>query len=230
VIVAIDGPVGSGKSAVGRRVAEALGLPFVDSGLMYRVVGRLAVERGVALDDADALARLAGGATVSIEGPCVVVDGRDMTGEVYAPDLSHAASTVAQAAGVRLAVVAQLRSMARGGVVMAGRDIGTVVFPDADVKFFLTASSAERARRRAAQMAQRGEPADPERLRVEVEERDRRDAGRAVAPMKPAGDAVLLDTDGLDLPGVVAEVLRRVHGGGADPQAGAERAATGPGR
>jgi cytidylate kinase len=212
VIVAIDGPVGSGKSAVGRRVAEALGLTFVDSGLMYRVVGRLAVEQGLDLDDADALTRLAGATTVHIDGRCVRVDGRDVTGQVYAPDLSAAASQVAQAPGVRLAVVAQLRAMGRGGVVMAGRDIGTVVFPDADHKFFLTASSEVRARRRAAQIAQRGEHADPERLRVEVEERDRRDAGRAVAPMRPAEDATLVDTNDLDLPEVVAAVLRSVCG------------------
>jgi cytidylate kinase len=210
LIVAIDGPVGSGKSAVGRRVAEALGLPFVDSGLMYRVVGRLAVEQGLDLDDADALTRLAGATTVHIDGRCVRVDGRDITGQVYAPELSSAASQVAQAPGVRLAVVAQLRAMGRGGVVMAGRDIGTVVFPDTDHKFFLTASSEVRARRRAAQIEQRGETADPDQLRVEVEERDRRDAGRAVAPMRAAGDAVIIDTGDLDLPAVVAEVLRRV--------------------
>jgi cytidylate kinase len=210
LIVAIDGPVGSGKSAVGRRVAEALGLPFVDSGLMYRVVGRLAVEQGLDLDDADALTRLARATTVHIDGRCVRVDGRDITGQVYAPELSSAASQVAQAPGVRLAVVAQLRAMGRGGVVMAGRDIGTVVFPDTDHKFFLTASSEVRARRRAAQIEQRGETADPDQLRVEVEERDRRDAGRAVAPMRAAGDAVIIDTGDLDLPAVVAEVLRRV--------------------
>jgi cytidylate kinase len=211
LIVAIDGPVGSGKSAVGRRVAEALGLPFVDSGLMYRVVGRLAVEQGLDLDDADALTRLAGATTVHIDGRCVRVDGRDITGQVYAPELSSAASQVAQVPGVRLAVVAQLRAMGRGGVVMAGRDIGTVVFPDAGHKFFLTARSEVRARRRAAQIEQRGEVADPDQLRVEVEERDRRDAGRAVAPMRAAGDAVIIDTDELDLSEVVAEVLRRVR-------------------
>jgi cytidylate kinase len=210
LIVAIDGPVGSGKSAVGRRVAEALRLPFVDSGLMYRVVGRLAVEQGLDLDDADALTRLAGATTVHIDGRCVGVNGRDITGQVYAPELSAAASQVAQAPGVRLAVVAQLRAMGRGGVVMAGRDIGTVVFPDDDHKFFLTASSEVRARRRAAQIEQRGEAADRDQLRVEVEERDRRDAGRAVAPMRAAEDAVVIDTDDLDLPEVVAEVLRRV--------------------
>lgn len=210
MIIAIDGPVGSGKSAVGRRVAEALGLTFVDSGLLYRVVGWLALERGLDLDDAEAVSRLAGATTVTIDGGFVRMDGRDITGQVYAPDLSDAASQVAQAPGVRLAVVAQLRAMGRGGVVMAGRDIGTVVFPDADFKFYLTASSAVRAGRRAAQIRQRGETADPEQLRVEVEERDRRDAGRAVAPMRPAADAVILDTDGLDLPQVVAAVVGHV--------------------
>jgi cytidylate kinase len=212
MIVTIDGPVGSGKSAVGRRLAKALGLTFVDSGLMYRAVGSLAVERGIDLNDADALTRLAGATTVCIDGPCVSVDGRDVTERVYAPDLSEAASQVAQVPGVRLAVVAQLRAMGTGGVVMAGRDIGTVVFPDAAHKFYLTASSEERARRRAAQIEQRGGRADPDQLRIEVEERDRRDAGRAVAPMRPAADAIVLDTDGLDLAAVVAEVLRHVCG------------------
>ena len=215
MIVAIDGPVGSGKSAVGRRVAERLGLRFVDSGLMYRAVGTLAVERGVALDDADALTRLAEATSVRIDGPCVHLDGRDVTGHLYGSDLSAAASRVAQVPGVRLAVVAQLRAMGRDGVVMAGRDIGTVVFPDADRKFYLTASSAERARRRAAQIAERGIQADPEHLRVEVEERDRRDAERAASPMRPAADALVVETDGLDLAGVVAEVLGHVRGVGA---------------
>jgi cytidylate kinase len=207
VIVAIDGPAGSGKSAVGRRVAETLGLPFVDSGLMYRAVGGLALERRVALDDAEALARLATATRVRIDGPRVQVDGRDYTGRVYGPEQSAAASQVAQVPGVREAVVNQLRAMGRGGVVMAGRDIGTVVFPQADRKFYLTASVEERARRRAAQMAARGERADPERLRVEVQERDRRDASRAVAPMRPAEDAVVLETDGMPLAAVVAAVL-----------------------
>jgi cytidylate kinase len=214
VIVAIDGPAGSGKSAVGRRVAGALGLGFVDSGLMYRAVGRLALERKVPLDDAEGLTRLAGATTIRIEGPCVTVDGRDYTDRLYGPELSAAASQVGQVPGVRLAIVAQLRALGRGGVVMAGRDIGTVVFPDADRKFYLTASAAERARRRADQLARRGEHPDPERLRVEVEERDRRDAGRAVAPMRPADDAVVIDTDGMDLPAVVADVLRRAAEGG----------------
>jgi cytidylate kinase len=210
VIVTIDGPAGSGKSAVGRRVAEALRLPFVDSGLMYRAVAARALEQGLALDDPEALTDLAGATTVAIDGREVHVDGQDYTGRVYGPELSAAASQVAQVPGVRLAAVAQQRALGRGGVVMAGRDIGTVVFPDADHKFYLTASSAERARHRAAQIAARGEQADPERLRVEVEERDRRDAGRSVAPMRPADDAVVLDTDGLTLSEVVEAVLERV--------------------
>jgi cytidylate kinase len=212
MIVAIDGPAGSGKSAVGRRVAEALGLRFVDSGLMYRAVGTLAAEAGVDVADLDAMTGLAEATEVRIDGRCVHVNGRDVTGRVYGPELSAAASRVAEVPGVRRAVVAQLQSMGSDGVVMAGRDIGTVVFPRADFKFFLTASSEERARRRAAQIEQRGERADPGRLRIEVEERDRRDAGRAVAPMRAADDAVVVDTDGIDLPGVVAEVLRLVRG------------------
>jgi cytidylate kinase len=213
MIVAIDGPAGSGKSDVGRRVAEELGLGFLDSGLMYRAVGCLAVEESVSLADVEGLTRLAGTTTVRIEGKSVLVDGRDYTDRVYDPEISEAASQVAQVAGVRLAVVAQLRAMGRGGVVMAGRDIGTDVFPDADFKFFLTASSEERTRRRASQLARRGEPAEPGRLRVEIEERDRRDAGRAVAPMRPADDAVVLQTDGMELSDVVAEVVRRVAQG-----------------
>ena len=211
MIIAIDGPAGSGKSEVGARVAHALGLAFVDSGLMYRAYGRRALDAGVPLTDLDALTRLAGATTVRIEGTSVRVNGHDCTDRVYDAEVSEAASQVAQVPGVRLAVVGQLRTMGSGGVVMAGRDIGTVVLPHADLKFYLTASLEERARRRAAQLAGRGQPADPALLRVEVEERDRRDAARAVAPMRPADDAVVLETDGLDLPEVVAEVLRRVR-------------------
>ncbi|HKA51409.1 MAG TPA: (d)CMP kinase [Candidatus Dormibacteraeota bacterium] len=212
MIIAIDGPAGSGKSAVGRRVAQALGLAFVDSGLMYRAVGCRALEAGVPLTDPEALTRLAGATAVRIRGTNVRVDGRELTGQVYDAEVSDAASQVAQVPGVRLAVVGQLRTMGLGGVVMAGRDIGTDVFPDADLKFYLTASLEERARRREAQLADRGQQVDAARLRVEVEERDRRDAGRAVAPMRPASDAVVLETDGLDLEQVVAEVLQRVKG------------------
>jgi cytidylate kinase len=211
VIVAIDGPAGSGKSAVGKRVAAALGLPFVDSGLMYRAIACLAVDRGVDLADGAALAKLAHRVKVHVDGRNVRVDDADYTGRVYDPDLSEAASRVAKVAGVRLALVAQLRRMGRGGVVMAGRDIGTVVFPDTAHKFFLTASVEERARRRAAQIEERGERADPEELRKEVIERDRRDGGRSVSPMRPAEDAVLIETDDMTLDEVVQRVVGHIR-------------------
>lgn len=211
MIVAIDGPAGSGKSAVGRRVAEALGIPFVDSGLMYRAIALLARERGIDLTDGAALARLAGKVKLRMDGRRISVNGDDYTERAYSPALSEAASLVAKVAGVRLALVAQQRALGRGGVVMAGRDIGTVVFPDTRYKFFLTASVEERARRRAAQIEARGETPDPEQLRREVVERDRRDSQRSVAPMQPAEDAVLVDTDQLDLEGVVAGILRQIR-------------------
>jgi cytidylate kinase len=211
VIVAIDGPAGSGKSAVGRRVAEELGLAFVDSGLMYRAIARVARERCVPLDDGATLTRLAHSVQLRIDGRRVEVDGADYTSRVYEPELSEGASRVGKIAGVRLALVAQQRALGRFGVVMAGRDIGTVVFPDTPHKFYLTASVEERARRRAAQITARGEQADPEELKREVEERDRRDSQRSVAPMRPAEDAILIATDHLDLDGVVQEVLRRIR-------------------
>ncbi|MBJ7601058.1 (d)CMP kinase [Candidatus Nephthysia bennettiae] len=211
MIIAIDGPAGSGKSAVGRRVAEALGLPFVDSGLMYRAIALLALERGVELTDGSALTRLAGSVKLRVDGRRLWIDQDEYTNLVYGPELSEGASLVGKIAGVRLALVAQQRALGRQGVVMAGRDIGTVVFPDTRFKFFLTAGVEERARRRAAQIEARGEVPDPARLKREVEERDRRDSQRSVAPMHPADDAIVVETDDLDLDAVVAEVLRSIR-------------------
>ncbi len=210
MIVAIDGGVASGKSAVGRRVADALGLPFVDTGLMYRAVALAALERGVDLGDGAALTALAARLQVRTEGRRVWLDGVEVTDRVYDPAISQVVSKVAKVAGVRLALAAQQRSLGRGGVVMAGRDIGTVVFPDAEHKFFLTASVEERVRRRAAQMAARGEPVDEAKMATEVVERDRIDSQRTVAPLRPADDARIIDTDRVALEGVVAEVLRQV--------------------
>jgi cytidylate kinase len=212
VIVAIDGGVASGKSAVGRRVAEALRLPFVDTGLMYRAGALAALDRGVDVGDGAALTALASRLPVRTQGRRVWLDGEEVTGRVYDPAISEVVSKVAKVAGVRLAMVALQRALGRGGVVMAGRDIGTVVFPDADHKFFLTASVAERVRRRTAQLAARGEPVDEAKMATEVTERDRVDSQRTVAPLRAAEDASLIDTDRLDLEGVVAEVLRRVGG------------------
>ena len=212
MIVAIDGGVASGKSAVGRRVAEALGLPFVDSGLGYRAIAMLALREGVDVDDGAELTQLAGRFRIRVDGRRVFADGEELTDGVYAPEISAVVSKVAKIAGVRLALVAQQRALGRGGVVMAGRDIGTVVFPDADFKFFLVASLEERVRRRAAQMAERGQRVDADAMRQEVEARDRLDTQRSVAPLRAAEDAIVVDTDRLDVEGVVEFVLSTIRG------------------
>lgn len=211
MIVTIDGGVAVGKSTVGRRVAEALSLPFVDTGLMYRAAALAALERNVDIGDGAALTEMASVLKVDTEGRRVWLDGEEVTDRVYEPRISEVVSKVAKIAGVRLAMVAQQRAMARGGVVMAGRDIGTVVFPDARHKFFLAASVGEKVRRRARQLAARGERVDEDAMAAEVTARDRIDSQRTVAPLRAAEDAVVIDTDGLDLDGVVAEVLRNVR-------------------
>ncbi|MEO8745658.1 MAG: (d)CMP kinase [Candidatus Dormiibacterota bacterium] len=211
MIVTIDGGVASGKSAVGRRVAEALGLPFADSGLMYRAITRLASERGIDPRDADALTRLSESTELKIDGERIWADGVELTDGIYDADHAEALPLVSAAPGVRRALVTQQRRSGASGVVMAGRDIGTVVFPDADVKFFLVASPDEKVRRRAAQFERRGERVDEEAMRKEVAERDRVDTQRAVAPLRPAPDAVVIDTDRLDIEQVVDIILRHIH-------------------
>lgn len=215
MIVAIDGVVASGKSAVGRRVAEALGLRFVDSGLFYRALTRLALDRGLDVNDAPALTKLARASQVQVDGDHVEVDGEDLTGRLYDSELGVAVSPLAAVPGVRDAMVPQQRRLGAGGVVMAGRDIGTVVFPDADHKFFLTASLEERMRRRAQQYGRRGERADEQAMLRDVAARDRYDSERTVAPLRPADDAEVVDTDGLTLEEVVDLLLRRIRERGA---------------
>jgi cytidylate kinase len=211
MIVAIDGGVASGKSAAGKRVAEALGLAFVDSGLMYRAITRVAAERGIDPHDADAITQLARSTDVKVDGERVWASGVELTDRIYDADYSEALPLVAAIPGVREALVDQQRRMGHRGVVMAGRDIGTVVFPDADHKFFLVASLDEKVRRRAAQFERRGERVDEEAMRKEVAERDRVDTQRAVAPLRPAPDAVVIDTDRLDVEQVVDVILKHVH-------------------
>jgi cytidylate kinase len=210
MIVTIDGGVASGKSAVGKRVAEKLGLPFIDSGLMYRAITRLATQRGIDPNDLEAVTRLAEDHTIRIEGERVWADGVELTEGIYDTDYADALPIVSAIPGVRKALVGQQRRMAQSGVVMAGRDIGTVVFPDAAHKFFLVASLDEKVRRRAAQYERRGERVDDEAMRKEVEMRDRVDSERQVAPLKPADDAVIIDTDNLDLDEVVERIVREV--------------------
>jgi cytidylate kinase len=211
VIVTIDGGVASGKSAVGRRVADKLGLPFIDSGLMYRAITRLTAERAISPHDADAVTRLAESTRLRIDGERVWADGEELTEGIYDTDYADALPVISAIPGVRKALVEQQRRIGAGGVVMAGRDIGTVVFPDADRKFFLTASLEEKVRRRAAQYGRRGERVDEAAMRKEVEMRDRVDSERSVAPLRPADDAVILDTDRLDVDEVVERILEGVR-------------------
>jgi cytidylate kinase len=210
MIIAIDGGVASGKSAVGRRVAERLGLPFIDSGLMYRAITRLATQRGIDPRDSEAVARIAETHSVRVQGDRVWADGVELTEGIYDTDYADALPIVSAIPDVRKALVAQQRRLGEGGVVMAGRDIGTVVFPNADHKFFLVASLDEKVRRRTAQYERRGERVDDEAMRKEVELRDRVDSERPVAPLKPAEDAVIIDTDNLELEEVVDRILKEV--------------------
>lgn len=210
MIVTIDGGVASGKSAVGRRVAERLGLPFIDSGLMYRAITRLAAERGIDPHDAAAITRLANETRLRVDGERVWADRTELTQGIYDTDFADALPVVSSTPGVRSALVEEQREAGRAGVVMAGRDIGTVVFPDADHKFFLVASLDEKVRRRAAQYERRGERVDEESMRKEVEMRDRIDSERPIAPLRPADDAIVIDTDRLDLDQVVDRIVSQV--------------------
>jgi cytidylate kinase len=210
MIVTIDGGVASGKSAVGKRVADRLGLPFIDSGLMYRAIARLATRQGIDPLDAEAVTRLAEDHAIRLDGERVWADAVELTQGIYDTDYADALPIVSANAGVRRALVAQQRRMGSSGVVMAGRDIGTVVFPDADHKFFLVASLDEKVRRRVAQYERRGERVDDEAMRKEVEHRDLVDSQRPVAPLKPAEDALIIDTDNLDLDEVVDRIVNEV--------------------
>ncbi len=214
MIISIDGGVATGKSAVGKRVAERLGLPFIDSGLMYRAITRVASERGIDPGDADAVAKLAESVELTLEGDRVWADEVELTDGIYDADFAEALPRVSANPGVREALVAQQRKLGRNGVVMAGRDIGTVVFPNADYKFFLTASLDEKVRRREGQFERRGERVDPVVMRREVETRDRLDTERAVAPLRPAPDAVVIDTDNLTVDEVVDLIVSHVEKGG----------------
>jgi cytidylate kinase len=211
VIVTIDGGVASGKSAVGRRVADRLRLPFVDSGLMYRAITRLAAERGIDPHDAAAITQLAESTNVRIDGERVWAGDHELTAGIYDTDYAEALPVVSATPGVRKALVDQQRQMGGSGVVMAGRDIGTVVFPDAEHKFFLVASPEEKVRRRAAQYERRGERVDKESMRKEVEHRDRVDSERPIAPLRPAPDAIVIDTDHLDIEQVVDRIVETVR-------------------
>lgn len=216
LIIAIDGPSGVGKSSLGKELARRLGYLYIDSGAVYRAVGRKAIEGGVNLGDSESLARIAREADVKLEGDPdnlrIFLDGRDVTREVRLPDASHAASVVATVPEVREAVVEKLRQMSLGGgVVMDGRDIGTKVFPAAQVKLFLEATPDVRAYRRWIEDRERGRDVTIEQISAELEERDRRDRGRPATPLAKAEDAVLIDTSDMDFNRVVERVLEIVR-------------------
>ncbi|MCE2469115.1 MAG: (d)CMP kinase [Dehalococcoidia bacterium] len=199
--IAIDGPAASGKTTVGRALAARLGCRFVDTGLMYRAVTGLALAQGVPLDDDKALARLAERARID-PGDRVLANDADVTDGLWSVEVERNVSRVSAVPGVRRALVAQQRRLAERGVVMVGRDIGSVVLPGA-AKVYLDASVGERARRRAAET---GMP-DEEQVRAELERRDRLDSERGDSPLRVPDGAVIVDTDGLDIDGVVAAVL-----------------------
>jgi CMP/dCMP kinase len=199
LVVAIDGPAGAGKSTVSRRLAAALGYRYVDSGAMYRVVGVLADERRIDFSDSAALAALCDRIEMEFsehDGHLhTYADGRDLSAAIRTPAAGQLASRVSAVAAVRERLVARQRAMGvQGAVVMEGRDIGTVVFPQAPVKVFLDASPRERARRRAAELQAAGAAVDVEAMARDIAERDARDRGRAHSPLRPAADAVVLDT------------------------------------
>jgi cytidylate kinase len=216
--IAIDGPSAAGKNTVGRRLAEKMGYRFVDTGAMYRALTWLAIKRGVDLDDEEALGELTLEADMDIR--CsnsdthnqVFVNGRDVTAELRRADVDRGVSLVSKVPAVREAMVAKQRQLAHERkVVMVGRDIGTVVLHDADMKFYLSASPEERARRRYLEQMDKGQSTDYGEVLDDLNRRDGIDSRRAHSPLKPAEDAVIVDTDGVDADGVVAEIVRLIE-------------------
>lgn len=210
-VIALDGPAGSGKSVVGQAVARALGFFYFDTGLLYRALTRVALDRGAEPCDEACLVRVAEATRFEVRPASVedgrqvdvLADGEDITGAIRAPEVDAAVSPVAAHARVREALIEPQREAAMApGTVVAGRDIGTVIFPDAQLKVWLTASPEERARRRALQS---GEPY--ERVLDAMRDRDRFDGTRAVAPMRPAEDAVTIDSDPLTIEEVVERIV-----------------------
>jgi len=219
IIVALDGPAGAGKSTVAKLVAARAGLSLVDTGAIYRTVALLALRDGTSVDDAAALAALANTLPARLHFDVrdgvnrVFLDTEDISDAIRTGDVSNAASGVARHPAVRDGLLDLQRSLGRRGrgSVLEGRDIGTVVFPDADIKAFVTAAPEERARRRLAELAQKGDGASYDSVLQDIIARDKQDAERPVAPLKPAADAVIVDTTSKSLDEVTAEILALIE-------------------
>ena len=216
-MIAIDGPAGAGKSTVAQKLAERLGLAYVDSGATYRAVALKVLESGVSLDDERAVTELTARADIQFlakdSRSLVLLDGRDVTPQIRTPEVTLAAAKVSRLPGVRGKLVRLQRSLARGrGVVMEGRDIGTVVFPDAQLKIFLQAQPEERARRRLEQERREGRDATLEQTAHEIERRDQLDAERKISPLVAAPDACEIDSTHLTADQVVERILKLAQG------------------
>ncbi len=209
LVIAIDGPAGAGKSTIASRLAKTLGYVNLESGAMYRALALKSIEAGVPVGDGDALLALANQSTIELqptpEGNRVLLDQRDVSARIRERDVTDAASRISTHPFVREWMVTRQREMgASGGVIMEGRDIGTVVFPQADVKIYLEADPSIREGRRVTQANAQDDPARAEKLKQDLRDRDRRDSTRAAAPLKPAADAVILDSSALTIEEVIA--------------------------
>jgi len=212
-VIAIDGPSGSGKSTVARGVAAELGLPVLDTGAMYRAITLAVLEAGVPLDDGPTTAAIARDAEITVERGRTALDGRDVSAEIRGPMVTGAVSTVSAHPEVREILVARQRDWVdrHGGGVVEGRDIGTVVFPDATVKVYLVATDDERARRRQRDEAAAARSVAVDEVKAALERRDAIDSGRAVSPLRVADDAAVIDTTNLDVDAIVGAIIHRVH-------------------